>query len=753
MTPQHPTTPARAGAASAALALVLVSAAPAAPAAPAAAGGPAAAGPGRTVLGAGGQRLTVSAASGLDPLGRTVRVTGGGYDGAKGIYVAFCKDNGDNRVPAPCVGGADTTGGSKASKWIVPRGDAHAGELGIPYGEGGRFDVELRLTAKNEGLDCTQVACSVVTRVDHRGAGDRSQDVRVPIAFRGQDPVGPGGEGVDVPQGTVGYRAVAEFTTAGKPRDLMFHPDSRKLYVGSDDLPDTADVNESGLHVLDPVDGKVRSTVNQAPGANGTPGRRAVRQLIAPLPGDGVVFSYPLRGIGTAKDGDTVAAGAWVPGGAVTDAGPGIAPGTVFVAQGPVLSEVDVATATVKRGITLEGGDGFAVDPVRKAIWFPDAGNGRLYRIDATTLQVAATVELPAGEDYAGFTEVDPETGAVWIGIGTSVVVHDAAGRRLRVLTGDDLPRAARFDPVTHEAYVVRQDPGDTSQPGSDNNGSLTVYRTTDFGEAAKPVVLPGNQGQLGFASLAVEPGGGTVFVSNPAEGRITRLQRSVSPKVTQGPTDQTVTEGDRAVLTARADGTPEPTVTWQVSDDGGRTWKAVEGADAPVHSFTAAASDNGHRFRAEFRNEAGTSRTTPVTLTVGAPGTTTGGASGNTGTSDGATGSTGDTAAGATGGGPGTAGSTTGDSASGSSGASGTSGASVTGGTSGTDDTAGSGGTVGSGGSSASGGTVGGTGTTTGGGALASTGTAVATLAGSAVALTAVGWALVRRKRAGNTG
>ncbi|MEU9106346.1 hypothetical protein AB0D54_18720 [Streptomyces xanthophaeus] len=55
----------------------------------------------------------------------------------------------------------------------VPRGDAHAGELGTPYGEGGRFDVELKLTAKSEGLDCTQVACSVVTRVDHRGAGDR----------------------------------------------------------------------------------------------------------------------------------------------------------------------------------------------------------------------------------------------------------------------------------------------------------------------------------------------------------------------------------------------------------------------------------------------------------------------------------------------------------------------------------------------------------------------------------------------------
>ncbi|WP_030771905.1 MULTISPECIES: hypothetical protein [unclassified Streptomyces] len=68
-----------------------------------------------------------------------------------------------------------------------------------------------------------------------------------------------GSEGADVPQGTVAYRSVAQFTTAGKPRDLMLHPDSKKLYVGSDDLPETTDVDESGLHALDPADGKVRA--------------------------------------------------------------------------------------------------------------------------------------------------------------------------------------------------------------------------------------------------------------------------------------------------------------------------------------------------------------------------------------------------------------------------------------------------------------------------------------------------------------
>ncbi|UQX04108.1 LPXTG cell wall anchor domain-containing protein [Streptomyces sp. RerS4] len=723
MTPRHPLTSGRAGAAAAsALALVLTSAGSAATAV-----GADAPGPPRTGVGPNGQRLTVSAASALDPLGHTVRVTGSGFDQAKGIYVAFCKDNGDNRVPGPCVGGADTSGGAQASsRWIVPPDDTHAGDLATAYGEGGTFAVELKLAARNDGLDCTVVACSVVTRVDHRGAGDRSQDVRVPVAFRGQAPTVPGGEGVDVPQGTVAYRAVRDFTTAGRPRDLLLHPDSKKLYVGSEDLPDTADADESGLHVLDPADGALRGTVSQAPGANGALARRAVRGLIAPLPGDGVVFSYPLRGIGTAKDGDTAAAGAWVAGRTVTDAGPGVTPGTVLVAQGSVLSEVDTATATVKRAVTLEGGEEFAVDVARGTVWFTDIADRRVHRVDAATFRVTATVELPAGDGFGGFTEVDPETGALWVGLDTSVVVHDATGKRLRTLTGTDMPRAARFDPVTHEAFVVWQDGGDTSQPGNDNNGALTVYRTTDLQEVGKLVLLPGNHGQSGSAALAVEPGGGAVFVTNPAEGRITRLERTVSPRVAQGPTDQSVAPGDRISLTARADGLPAPAVAWQTSADGGRTWQPVEGATAGTYAFTAEAAHDGRRYRAEFHNQAGTSRTAPMTLTVKAAPATSPPAT----TPPPAT--------------PPVTPPTT---------APGTDPGATTGGTAPSAEPAGSasGGGVAGGGSGGGGGGNGSAGGATGtpGGALASTGTTTAAgLAAGAATLTAAGWALVRRRR-----
>ncbi|MFJ3921689.1 hypothetical protein [Streptomyces sp. NPDC090022] len=546
--------------------------------------------------------------------------------------------------------------------------------------------------------------------------------------------VHPGGVGPQAPEGGAAvYRQTAEFTAAGRPRDLLLHPDSRTLYVGSEDLPGTADVNEGGLHALDPADGRVRSTVGQAPGPTGTLARRAVTRLVRPLPGDGAVFVYPLRGIGTAKDGDAAAAGAWLTGAAVTDAAPGPDPATVLVAQGPLLSEVEVEGAVVKRSVTLEGGDTFAVDAARRTVWFTDVPNRRLYKVNTDTLTVTAGFDLPAGEGFGGFTEVDPETGRVWVGIDNSVVVYGPDGARVATIDGADLPRAAAFDPVTHEAYVVWQDAGDPDQPGSDNNGTFTVYRTGDLKEVATAVSLPGNHAQSGAAAVAVRPGGGTVFVTNPAEGRITELERAVPPKVVQDPADRTVAAGAAVTLTARAEGTPPPTVAWQVSADAGATWRPVAGATGTDHTFTATAADHGHRYRAEFRNDAGTARTAAMTLTVTAQpsgpatGSPTGGSTGGP-AAPGPTATPGATAdPGASTSGTATNGGTS------------TAGGAVAGGTGTTSTTTGA---VTNGATTA--------GTTPGpASALAATGAAVLPLGAASAALTATGWLLVRRRRA----
>lgn len=587
----------------------------------------------KTALGKDGQQLTVSASANLDPAGETLRVTGEGYDDTKGIYVAVCKDNGDNRIPTPCLGGADQSGSSGSSVWIIPEGadDEGAGQVAVPWGEGGTFDVELGVKAKDSGLDCLQVACSVVTRVDHNGTGDRSQDVRIPITFEGQTP-GDGeddGDGVDVPAGTVSYVQAAEFTTAGRPLDLLLHPDSGKLYVGSDNIVDTADIAEQGLYVLDPEDGKLLSHIAQAPGAGGTVANRVVRQIVSPLSGDGVVFHFPLRGIGTAKDGDTAAGGVWLTGSTVTGVGPGTDATTSLVAQGATLSEIETATGAVKRSVALEGGSLLAVDSAHTAAWSVGTAEGKkvLRRVDTGSFEVTATAELPAG-DSVFFVEADPATGNVWLGSGDSVLVFDKDAKPLATLTGKDRPLAAAFDKTSGRAFVLREDYG-TAEEGADNNGSLQILDSTTFEQAAEPVSLPGSRVVNSYAGIAVTPGATSVHVTRQAESKVLKFDLRMSPKVTQSPTGQSVAPGDEVTFVAAAEGTPAPTVRWQVSPDGGQTWNTVEGATENAYAFTAKAAQNGYAYRAEFTNSVGTTRTSPITLTVTEAGGTDGGNSG----------------------------------------------------------------------------------------------------------------------------
>ncbi|WP_047890386.1 neocarzinostatin apoprotein domain-containing protein [Micromonospora sp. RV43] len=136
-----------------------------------------------TATGSGGQKLTVTPSTGLSRSGATVSVSGRGYDVDKGIYVAYCVDNGPGVAATPCGGGADTTGSLGASQWISSNPPAYAEGLPKPYGPGGSFSVTVKVTPTIGDVDCTVRRCAVVTRADHTRASDRSQDVRVPVTF------------------------------------------------------------------------------------------------------------------------------------------------------------------------------------------------------------------------------------------------------------------------------------------------------------------------------------------------------------------------------------------------------------------------------------------------------------------------------------------------------------------------------------------------------------------------------------------
>ncbi|WP_128434224.1 hypothetical protein [Streptomyces cyaneus] len=173
---------------------------------------------GGAATGPEGQKLTVSKSSGLDPAGETVTVSGTGYNTEKGIYVAFCVDNGAGKTPTPCVGGVDMSGESGASAWISSNPPSYGEGLAKPYegsGHKGSFSVQLKVRAKDANTDCTKsgMKCAVITRNDHTRGGDQSQTVRIPVAFDGT--VGSGGSASSGDGATATPTATAGASTTG----------------------------------------------------------------------------------------------------------------------------------------------------------------------------------------------------------------------------------------------------------------------------------------------------------------------------------------------------------------------------------------------------------------------------------------------------------------------------------------------------------------------------------------------------------
>lgn len=94
-------------------------------------------------------------------------------------------------------------------------------------------------------------------------------------------------------------------------------------------------------------------------------------------------------------------------------------------------------------------------------------------------------------------------------------------------------------------------------------------------------------------------------------------LTVNTAPTVSTNPMDVAVCDGATATFTAAANGSPAPTVQWQVSTGG--PFSNIPGATSTTLSFTATAAQNGNRYRAVFTNTCGSATTTPATLTVNA--------------------------------------------------------------------------------------------------------------------------------------
>ena len=104
---------------------------------------------------------------------------------------------------------------------------------------------------------------------------------------------------------------------------------------------------------------------------------------------------------------------------------------------------------------------------------------------------------------------------------------------------------------------------------------------------------------------------------TNPVRLNLIVNQVIQAPTITANPTNQIANAGQTATFTAAASGNPTPTVQWQMSTDGGKTFSDIPGATIATYSFTTTAAENGNEYQAVFTNTAGKATTTAATLTV----------------------------------------------------------------------------------------------------------------------------------------
>jgi CSLREA domain-containing protein len=125
----------------------------------------------------------------------------------------------------------------------------------------------------------------------------------------------------------------------------------------------------------------------------------------------------------------------------------------------------------------------------------------------------------------------------------------------------------------------------------------------------------------LTFTATAAQNGNKYRAVFTNSQGTATTsaatLTVNTAPVVTTNPVDQTACEGASVSFTASASGDPAPTVQWQVSTNGGGSYSNISGATSTTLTFTAAASQNGNKYRAVFTNTCGSATTSAATLSV----------------------------------------------------------------------------------------------------------------------------------------
>ncbi len=254
----------------------------------------------------------------------------------------------------------------------------------------------------------------------------------------------------------------------------------------------------------------------------------------------------------------------------------------------------------------------------------------------------APTVQWEVSSD--GGTTFTPITGATTDTLTVPATKKSESGYRYRAVftnsVGEAKTSAATLTVnavgapvVTKEPVSVTVDEGQSATFEAAAEATLTPTVqwevSSDGGSSYSPIAGATTDTLTVPATTKSESGNLYEAVFKNADGttptKAAALTVDVKPKITTQPASSTVSEGGTATFHAAAEGSPAPTVQWEVSTNGGSSWAAVTGATADTLTIPAVAlADNGFQYRAVFTNAAGKETSAVAVLTVTSATTTT---------------------------------------------------------------------------------------------------------------------------------
>ncbi len=177
---------------------------------------------------------------------------------------------------------------------------------------------------------------------------------------------------------------------------------------------------------------------------------------------------------------------------------------------------------------------------------------------------------------------------------------------------------------VTKAPTSVTVEEGQTATFESTASGSPTVQwqLSTDNGTTWNPIAGATSTTYAIASTLTSESGDEFRAVFTNAAGSATSKAATLTvtklPSITQQPQSTTAEEGHTATFEATASGFPAPTVQWEISTNGGTSYKKISGATSTVLSLANVKdAETGTKVEAIFSNAAGEAISEAATLTV----------------------------------------------------------------------------------------------------------------------------------------